>query len=59
MSLFLEKANPVSDTAQMLQPCGTLGLSDVTPKPAGGLPSDLEANLSQILYLTATFTAEG
>ena len=58
MSLFIDKAKAVAETARMLRPGGTFGLSDVTIEP-GALPPELEGDLGLILCMTDALTAGG
>ena len=58
MSLFINKAQAVAETARLLRPGGRFGLSDVTIEP-GSLPPELEGELGQVLCLTSALTADG
>ena len=58
MSLFPDKARAVSETALLLRPRGTFGLSDVTIEP-GALPQELQGDLGQVLCLTGALTFDG
>jgi len=58
MSLFINKAQAMAETARLLRPGGRFGLSDVTIEP-DSLPPELEGELGQILCLTSALTAEG
>jgi len=58
MSLFINKAQGVAETARLLKPGGRFGLSDVTIEP-GALPAELEGDLGQVLCMTSALTAEG
>ncbi len=58
MSLFMDKSKAVVETARLLRPGGTFGLSDVTIEP-GALPPELEGDLGHILCLTDALTAQG
>jgi len=58
MSLFINKAKAVAETARLLKPGGRFGLSDVTIEP-GSLPSELQGDLGQVLYMTSALTADG
>ncbi len=58
MSLFINKARAVAETARLLRPGGIFGLSDVTIEP-GSLPPELEGELGQVLCLTSALTADG
>ena len=58
MSLFINKAQAVAETARLLKPGGRFGLSDVTIEP-GALPAELEGDLGQVLCMTSALTAEG
>ena len=58
MSLFINKAQAVAETARMLKPGGRFGLSDVTIEP-GVLPSELRGDLGQVLCMTSALTADG
>lgn len=58
MSLFINKAQAVAETARLLKPGGRVGLSDVTIEP-GALPPELEGELAQVLCLTSALTSGG
>ena len=58
MSLFIDKSKAVAETARVLRPGGSFGLSDVTIEP-GALPPELEGDLGHILCLTDALTAQG
>ena len=58
MSLFMNKAQAVAETARLLKPDGRFGLSDVTIEP-GALPVELEGDLGQVLCMTSALTADG
>ena len=58
MSLFINKAQAVAETARLLRPGGRFGLSDVTIEP-GSLPAELEGELGQVLCMTDALTADG
>lgn len=58
MSLFINKAQAVAETARLLKPGGRFGLSDVTIEP-GALPPELEGELGQVLCLTSALTSGG
>ena len=58
MSLFMNKARAVSETARLLRPGGKFGLSDVTVQP-GFLPEDLTGDLGQVLCMTDALTTDG
>ena len=58
MSLFINKAQAVAETARLLRPGGRFGLSDVTIEP-DSLPPELEGELGQVLCLTSALTADG
>jgi len=58
MSLFMNKAQAVAETARLLKPGGRFGLSDVTIEP-GVLPAELEGDLGQVLCMTSALTADG
>ena len=58
MSLFMDKSQAVAETARVLRPGGSFGLSDVTIEP-GALPPELEGDLGHILCLTDALTAQG
>ena len=58
MSLFINKAQAVAETARLLRPGGRFGLSDVTIEP-GVLPSELKGDLGQVLCMTSALTADG
>ena len=58
MSLFINKAQAVAETARLLRPGGRFGLSDVTIEP-DSLPPELEGELGQVLCLTNALTADG
>lgn len=55
---FINKAKAVAETARLLKPGGRFGLSDVTIEP-GSLPSELQGDLGQVLYMTSALTADG
>ena len=58
MSLFINKAQAVAETARLLKPGGRFGLSDVTIEP-GSLPDELQGDLGQVLCMTSALTADG
>jgi len=58
MSLFINKAQAVAETARLLRPGGKFGLSDVTIEP-GALPAELQGDLGQVLCMTSALTAGG
>jgi len=58
MSLFINKARAVAETARLLRPGGRFGLSDVTIEP-DSLPPELEGELGQVLCMTSALTAGG
>ena len=58
MSLIMNKAQAVAETARLLKPDGRFGLSDVTIEP-GALPVELEGDLGQVLCMTSALTADG
>lgn len=58
MSLFMNKAQAVAETARLLKPGGRFGLSDVTIEP-GALPAELEGDLGQVLCMTSALTTDG
>ena len=58
MSLFINKAQAVAETARLLRPGGRFGLSDVTIQP-GSLPPGLEGELGQVLCMTDALTIDG
>ena len=58
LSLFPDKERAIAQTASMLKPGGTLGISDVTVAP-NSLPRELEGSLGQMLCLTHALDAEG
>ena len=58
MSLFINKAQAVAETARLLRPGGRFGLSDVTIEP-GVLPSGLKGDLGQVLCMTSALAADG
>ncbi len=58
MSLFINKAQAVAETARLLRPGGRFGLSDVTIEP-DSLPPELEGELGQVLCMTSALTADG
>ena len=58
MSIFINKAQAVAETARLLRPGGRFGLSDVTIEP-DSLPPELKGELGQVLCLTSALTAEG
>ena len=58
MSLFMDNARAVSETARLLRPGGKFSLSDVTVQP-GSLPEDLTGDLDQVLCMTDALTADG
>ena len=58
MSLLINKAQAVAETARLLRPGGKFGLSDVTIEP-GALPAELEGDLGQVLCMTDALTADG
>jgi arsenite methyltransferase len=58
MSLFINKARAVAETARLLRPGGKFGLSDVTIEPGSLLP-ELEGELGQVLCMTSALTANG
>jgi hypothetical protein len=58
MSLLINKAQAVAETARLLRPGGKFGLSDVTIEP-GALPVELEGDLGQVLCMTDALTADG
>ena len=58
LSLFINKAQAVAETARLLRPGGRFGLSDVTIEP-DSLPAELEGELGQVLCLTSALTADG
>ena len=58
MSLFINKARAVAETARLLRPGGRFVLSDVTIEP-DSLPPELEGELGQVLCMTSALTAGG
>jgi len=58
VSLFINKAQAISETARLLKPGGRFGLSDVTIEP-GALPEELRGELGQVLCMTSALTADG
>ena len=58
MSLFINKAQAVAETARLLVAGGKFGISDVSIEP-GSLPSELKGDLGQILCMTNALTADG
>ncbi len=58
MSLFINKAQAMAETARLLRSGGRFGLSDVTIEP-DSLPQELEGELGQVLCLTSALTADG
>lgn len=58
MSLFINKAQAMAETARLLRPGGRLGLSDVTIEP-DSLPPELDGELGQVLCMTSALTADG
>jgi hypothetical protein len=58
MSLFINKAQAVAETARLLKPGGRFGLSDVTIEP-GSLPDELQGELGQVLCMTSALTSDG
>ncbi|MBC8282100.1 MAG: methyltransferase domain-containing protein, partial [Chloroflexi bacterium] len=58
VSLFINKAQAVSETARLLKPGGRFGLSDVTIEP-GSLPEELGGELGQVLCMTSALSTDG